>query len=270
MFIRYKVYFYFFRCPQKLPTRFAPQRNDKEVEPTELDYNDYMKGENRCQPKSARNNYKRGRGGREQGRGKKLQKRVNGSKPGSSRRNAKVKENVNQGFRLPSRKAPKQGGIRGRRTVRKRRAENKTIEETLQVRMPDIPSSPESGGESPRNLAEEWDDENINATPMKDDDNIIGEEEAMDSDDNAQEEEEYEQENWEVGYNGISGKWNEDNLMEASDEDVDAYEDDENGIEEVGDGESEGDVDVSDESDDMPKIENDQGSDSAVSDDYSD
>ncbi|GMN50733.1 hypothetical protein TIFTF001_019878 [Ficus carica] len=255
----------------KLPTRFAPQRNDKEVEPTELDYNEYMKGENRSQLKSSRNNYKRGRGGREQGRGKKLQKRVNGSKPGSSRRNAKVNENVNQGFRLLSRKAPKQGGIRGRRTVRKRRAENKTIEETLQVRMPDIPSSPESGGESPRNLAEEWDDENVNATHMKDDENIIGEEEAMDSDDNAQEEEEYEQENWEVGYNGVSGKWNEDKLMEASDEDVDAYEDDENGIEEVGDGDSEGDVDVSDESDDMPnRIENDQGSDSAVSDDYSD
>ncbi|XP_024031045.1 homeobox-DDT domain protein RLT1 isoform X2 [Morus notabilis] len=254
----------------KLPTRFAPSRNDKEIELTELNYNAHVKEENRSQLKSSRNNYKRGRGAREQGRSKKLQRRVNGSKPGASRRNAMVNDNVIEGLRQPGRKALKQGGVRGRRTVRKRRTGNKKVEETLPVHMPDIPSSPESGGESPRILAEEWDDDNVNATPTKDDDNIVGEEEAMESDDNAQEEE-YEQENWEVGYNGVSNKWNEGRMMEASDEDVDAYDEDDNGMEGVGDGESEGDVDVSEESDDMPnRIENDQGSDSEVSDDYSD
>ena len=265
----------FLFCPQKLPTRFGPQRSDKEIEATEVDYNDYMKEENRSQLKGSRNNYRRGRGGREQVRVKKPQRKVTSTKTAASRRNAKVSMDVPPGFRQPGRTL-KQAGVRGPRTVRKRRTENKMVEETLQARMANIPSSPESGEESPRNLEEEWDDDNVNVDPIRDDDNIMGEEEeeeeAAESDDNAQEED-YEQGNWEVGFNGVSNKWN-GALMEASDEDVDAYEDDENGIdEEAQDVDSEGDMDGSEESDGMPnRVENvDEGSDSSASDDdYSD
>ncbi|PON60635.1 Octamer-binding transcription factor [Trema orientale] len=251
----------------KLPTRFAPQRNDKEIEVTELDYNEHMREENRSQ-KSVRNSYKRGRGGREQGRGKKLHKRANGSKPAAARRNSRVSDNVHQGLRQPGGKILKQGGGRGRRTVRKRRPGNKVVKDMVQVHMADTHSSPESEGESPRNFGEEWDDEKVDMDHMKDDDNIIGEE-AVESDDNAQEEE-YEQGNWEVGYNGVSSEWN-GGLMEVSDDDADAFEDDDNGVEEVGEEDSEGDVDLSEGSDEMPnRIENDEGSDLSASEDYSD
>lgn len=231
-----------------------------------------MREENRSL-KSLRNSYKRGRGSREQGHSKKLQKRANGSKPAAARRNSRVNDNINQGLRQPGRTL-KQAGGRGRRTVRKRRSGNKVVEETIQVHIADIPSSPESGGESPRNFVEEWDDEKVDAEHMKDDENIIGEA-VMESDDNAQEEE-YEQGNWEVGYNGVANEWN-GGLMEASDEDedadadADAFEDEDNGIEEVGEEDSEGDVDLSEGSDQMPnRIENDEGSDLSASEDYSD
>ena len=72
------------------------------------------------------------------------------------------------------------------------------VEETLQANMENIPSIPETGGELPINLEEEWDDDNVNANPIRDDDSIMGkeeeEEEATESDDNAQEDD-YEQGN---------------------------------------------------------------------------
>lgn len=243
-------------------------RNDKEIDLTQLVHNEHMKEENRVHMKSARNNYRRGRGGREQRRGKRWQKRVN-SKSSATRQNARSNENATQGLRQLGRRTLGQGGGRGRRTIRKRRVENRAVEETLLGHMADTHSSPESGGESPRNLDEEWDDEKIDEINVKDDN--VNSVEAVESDDNAQAEE-YEQKNWELGFDGVSSRWNGD-LMEVSDEDVDASEDDDddNGIEEVGDGDSEGDVDVSEGSEGIPnRIENDEGSDSAVSEDYSD
>ena len=226
-----------------------------------------MREENPSQ-KSLRNSYRRGRGGREQGRGKRLQKRANGSKSAAAQRNSRINDNVNPGLRQLGKRTLKQGTGRGRRTVRKRRSGNKVVEETVQVHMADVHSSPESGGESPRNFGDEWDDEKVDLDHMKDDDNIIGEE-AVESDDNAQEEE-YEQRNWEVGYNGVASEWN-GGLMEVSDEDADAFEDDDNGVEEVGEEDSEGDVEVSEGSDEMPnRIVNDEGSDLSASEDYSD
>ncbi|XP_048323256.2 homeobox-DDT domain protein RLT1 isoform X1 [Ziziphus jujuba] len=256
----------------KLPTRFAPSRNDKEIELAELSHREHMKEENFAHLKSARNNYRRGKGGRDQRRGKKLQRRVNNSKSSAARKNARTNENTTQGLRQLGRRPLGQGGARGRRTIRKRRVENRAVEETLLGHIADTRSSPESGGESPRNLDEEWDDEKINNINVKGDD--VNSVEAVESDDNNAQAEEYEQGNWELGYDGVSGGWNGD-LMEVSDEDVDASEDDDddddNGIEEVGDGDSEEDVDVSEESDGIPnRIENDEGSESAVSEDYSD
>ncbi|KAF3451430.1 hypothetical protein FNV43_RR07525 [Rhamnella rubrinervis] len=255
----------------KLPTRFAPLRNDKEIDLTELVHNEHMKGENRVHMKSARNNYRRGRGGREQRRGKRWQKGIN-NKSSAARQNSRSNENATQGMRQLGRRTLGPGGGRGRRTIRKRRVENRAVEETLLGHMADTHSSPESGGESPRNLDEEWDDEKIDEINVKDD-NVNSAEAVEESDDNAQAEE-YEQRNWELGFDGVSSRWNRD-LMEASDEDVDASEDDDddddNIIEEVGDGDSEGDVDISEGSEGMPnRIENDEASDSAVSEDYSD
>lgn len=259
---------------QKLPTRFAPSRNDKEIELTEVVHNANVKEENRIHVKSARSNYRRGRGGREQRRGKKLQKRVNkvnNFKSSSARKNVRGNENATQGLRQLGRRTLGQGGGRGRRTIRKRRAENRVVEETLQGRMAETHSSPESGGESPRNLDVEWDDEKIDEINAKDDN--ANSAEAVESDDNAPAEE-YEQRNWDLGFDGVSSRWNGD-MMEASDEDVDASEDDDdddvNGVEEVGDGDSVGEMDASEGSEGIQnRIENDEGSESAVSDDYSD
>ncbi|KAL5575360.1 hypothetical protein UlMin_017059 [Ulmus minor] len=260
----------------KLPTRFASQRNDKEIEQTELEE------ENNCHLKSLRNSYKRGRGGREQGRGKRSQKKV---KTGAARRNSRDNESINEGFKQLGRKTIGQGGGRGRRTVRKRREGNRTVDKSLLGRMGETHSSPESGGESPRNLTEEWEYEKMDDIPMKDDDdNINGaEEEAEEESDynaqaeedyeQAQAEEDYEQGNWELGFSSVSRKWNGD-LMEVSDEDMmDASEDDDNVAEEVGDGDgdSEGEEDVSEGSDGIPhRTGNDEASDSEVSEDYSD
>ncbi|KAF4393124.1 hypothetical protein F8388_012633 [Cannabis sativa] len=255
----------------KLPSRFTPQSNDKDIELNQLDYNEYVREENYSQ-KSLQNNYKRGRGGRDQARGKKLQKRANGSKSAVARRNS------NQGLRQPGRTLKQVGG-RGRRTVRKRRPESKVVEETVPVHMVDIHSSPESGGESTRNFGEDWNYEKVDADHYMDDDNIVGED-AMESDDNAQEEE-YEQGNWEVSYNGVASDWN-GGLMDESDEDedededdadadADAFEEDDNGMAEVEE-DSEGDVDVSEDdgSDEIQHPQNIEGSDFSASEDYSD
>lgn len=237
-------------------------RNDREIEPTETDHN-----EQSTHLKSARNSFKRGRGGREQGRAKKY-------KSGGSRRKARGNENeiMNQGLGPVGRRTQGQGSGRGRRTVRKRRMKNRAVEGTLMGHMTDVRSSPDSGGESPRNLAGEWDDENINMIHMKGDEqgDRYEQAEALESDDDDQAVG-YEQGNWEIGFDGTSSGWN-GGLREPSDEDMDASEDDNNGIEEVREEDSEGDVDMSDGSDEVPnRIINDDGSDSASDDDdYSD
>ncbi|PRQ29011.1 putative transcription factor & chromatin remodeling DDT family [Rosa chinensis] len=246
----------------KIPLRFTPMRNDREIEPTETDHN-----EQSTHLKSARNSLKRGRGGREQGRGKK-------SKSGGSRRKARGNENENmsQGLGPVGRRTQGQGSGRGRRTVRKRRMKNRAVEGTLMGHVTDLRSSPDSGGESPRNLAGEWDDENINMIHMKGDEQREEYEqaEALESDDEEQAVG-YEQGNWEIGFDGTSSGWNS-GLREPSDEEMDASEDDNNGIEEAREEDSEGDVDLSDASDEVPnRIINDGGTDSASDDDdYSD
>ncbi|CAL8146684.1 unnamed protein product [Prunus armeniaca] len=250
----------------KLPMRLAPL---KESEQTEVGHNEYIREENNTHLKSARNSFRRGRGGREQGRGKKWQRKVNNSKSGASRQ--KGGGNLSQGFRPVGKRTQGQGSARGRRTVRKRRTKDRAVGGTPLGRMTDVHSSPESGGESPRNLGEEWDDEKIDMIHMKGDEQGEGYEqaEALESEDDDQAVG-YEQGNWETGFDGTSSGWHE-GLLEASDEDIDASEDDNNGIEEVRDEDSEGDVDMSDASDEIQnKITNDDGSDSAVSDDYSD
>ena len=122
---------------------------------------------------------------------------------------------------------------------------------------------PKNSGQLHRNLDEDdWGVEKVETINMEDADNSNSAE-AVDSDDNAQAVE-YEQGNWELGFNGASNGWNR-GIMEVSDEDVDVSGDD-RGIEEVGEEDSEGDIDLSEASDQMGI---DDGVDSAVS-EYSD
>ncbi|XP_075664015.1 homeobox-DDT domain protein RLT1 isoform X2 [Castanea sativa] len=244
-----------------LPSRYAPFDNVKEVELTELNHDE----KNFTELKSNRNSYKRGRGGREQGRGKKWQKKARVSYSNVGRRNVKSNENLIQGLRQQGQRTYGQGSGRGRRTVRRRRVEKRAVDERLLSHRADT-YRPKSIDDSPRNLGEEWDDERISMHPMEDPN--FNDAEAVDSDDNAQAVE-YEHGNWEIGFASASNGWRED-LNEASDEDVDASEDD-NVIEEAGDEDSEADVDMSDGSDGIAnRVGNDEGSESSDSDDYSD
>ncbi|KAF5474449.1 hypothetical protein F2P56_006347 [Juglans regia] len=252
----------------KLPSRYGPVNNVKEVELTELNHVEDMTEKNSAKLKNTRNSYKRGRGARDQGRGRRWQKKASVSNSDVSRRNVRSNENLIHGLRQQGQKTYGQGSARGRRTVRRRRVEKRAVDERSPSHRADT-RSPKSIGESPRNMGEEWDDERISLLHMEGGDNINNAE-AMESDDNAQAVE-YDQGNWEIGFASASNGWTGD-LMEASDEDVDVSEDD-NGVEEGGDEDSEADVDVdvSEGSDGMVKgIGNDEGTESAVSEDYSD
>lgn len=226
--------------------------------------------------RSRRNSYRRGRGGHDQRYATKWQRRVPGFKSDTSRRNSRGIENLNQGLRQQGRRTNVQGSGRGRRTVRKRRAEKMVAKETLlghttdTVRPMSYPrkkslDSDSYGGSFRKLDKREWKVEKVGMDiEVADNSNSV---EAAESDDNI--EEGYEQGNWEQGFNSASNGWNE-NAMEVSDDDGDASGDD-NGIEVMGDEDSEGDIEMSDGSDVVAnKMENDEGTDSAVSDDYSD
>lgn len=236
------------------------------MELTELNHVEDMTEKNSVKLKNTRNSYKRGRGARDQGRGGRWQKKVSGSNSDVSKRKVRSNGNLIHGLRQQGQRTYGQGSARGRRTVRRRRVEKRAVDERLLSHRVDT-RSPKSNGESPRIMGEEWDDERISLLHMEGSDNINNAE-AMESDDNAQAVE-YDQGNWEIGFASASNGWTAD-LMEASDEDVDASEDD-NGVEEGGDEDSEADVDVSEGSDGMAKgIGIDEGTESAVSEDYSD
>ena len=125
---------------------------------------------------------------------------------------------------------------------------------------------PKADAISVRDLDEEWRAERFGmmATVNPPDSNSTEEE----SDDDGQGEG-YGQGNWELDLNGASNGWSRE-PMEASYEEDDAYEDD-NGIEQVVEEESDGDLEMSDASDDVPnETRNDDVLDSADSEDYSD
>ena len=242
-----------------------------------------MKQENLADPKSLRNSYKRGRRSRDYGRRKRWQKKVNGSKSSHVRPNVKSNEKMNEEQRELG-----QGmqvlGVRGRRTVRKRRAENSIPDEGLLGLVPS--SSTQNIDESPKDYIGEWEDEKMDRfVDMEDDENVMEDEEneedeenvnnvePMDSDEDAQEVG-YEQGSWEYGIdNGTSNRWNGDLRVASDEEDVELSED-YNGTEEGGNdfGEEELDDDTSVESDCSPNriVGNNGGRESPVSDDYSD
>ncbi|XWS15781.1 hypothetical protein CRYUN_Cryun34aG0031200 [Craigia yunnanensis] len=243
----------------KLPSRTSLFIKNKELELKELDQEENFVDLSN----SRRNNYKRGKGGREQGSGRKWQRRASGSKYHTSKQGARENDNLSLHLKQQGQRTNGQSSGRGRRTVRKR-AERRAADNTTVARMADV-VKPKVSALPVRDLDEGWRAGKFRMMQMVNppDSNSAEEE----SDDNAQGEE-YEQGNWELDFNGASNGWNAE-PMEASDEDDDAYEDD-NGIEQLGE-DSDGDLGMSDASDEVAdKTRNDDGSDSAVSEDYSD
>lgn len=269
---------------QNFPSRYVQVKNDERNKLNELDYDDLMKKENSADPKSSRNSYKRGRGSRDHGRRRRWQKKVNGSKSGRVRQHVKSNEKMNQGPRQLG-QGTQVMGVRGRRTVRKRRAEKSIQDEGL---LGIVPSSTQNRDESPKDFIGEWEDEKIDGfVDMEDEENVLEDEENVLEDEENEENEEnvnnvepmdsdddahavgYERGSWDFGFDGTSNRWNGD-LGIASDEDVDLSED-YNGTEEAGNDDLELDVDTSEESDCSPnRIGNNGGGESPVSDDYSD
>ncbi|KAF7803410.1 homeobox-DDT domain protein RLT1 [Senna tora] len=260
----------------KLPSRYAPFKSARVIEPAELDHDEFIREDKPAHNKIVRSSNKRGRGYQDQGRGKKLSRRTYEPKQNSGRRNTKGNENVSQGLRQPGRLTQGQPGGRGRRTVRKRRVEKRAVEDLL-LSHTGVSHSSKMSRESLQSLEDEWDVEK-EASPihMEGGDNSNSAEE-VDSDDEGQAVE-YEQGNWEVGFNGgSSNRWGRD-LVGVSDEEVVGASEDDNGIEvgeeELEDSEedvimSEGEGEGSDGVANRMMV-NEEGSDSAVSEDSSD
>ncbi|PPD95680.1 hypothetical protein GOBAR_DD07289 [Gossypium barbadense] len=246
-----------------LPSRTSLFIKNKELELKELDQDEPMKENFTDLSNSKRSSYKRGRGAREQGSGRKWQRKGSGSKSDAGKQI--VGENNNLSFQLKQQsQRTGQSSGHGRRTVRKR-AESRAANSTIMARMSDV-VKPKADAVSVRDLDEEWRTERFGmmATVNPPDSNSTEEE----SDDDGQGEG-YGQGNWELDLNGASNGWSRE-PMEASYEEDDTYEDD-NGIEQVVEEESDGDLEMSDASDDVPnETRNDIGLDSADSEDYSD
>ncbi|XP_044461599.1 homeobox-DDT domain protein RLT1-like isoform X2 [Mangifera indica] len=245
-----------------LPARYLTLKN-KGADLKYLDQDGHMKEENYDNLTGKRKNSKRGKRSHDQGWSRRYQRKGPGMSSGPGRRNARENENLNQQRQQEVKSNGKVGGKR-RRTVRKRaerRSENETIWNQMGVRV-----IPNNSRESQRNFEDDWGSGKVMMN-MEDAENGNSAE-AVDSDDNAQAEE-YEQGNWDLGFNGAPNGWNRD-MMEVSDEDVDVSGDDCGIKEVVGDEDSEGDMDLSEASDQMVINDADgNGMDSAVS-EYSD
>lgn len=252
-----------------------------------MDCDEFMKVKS-APMKIVRSSKKRARVNHDKGRTKKLSKRTNDSKRDNDRLNFKVTENLSQRIEQLGQGSQVHAGGRGRRTVRKRREENRAVEDLLLSSRAAI-NSPNFSREPSRIMDEDWSDEKaspilreaaeMSSSSEEDeyDDNI----QAMESDDNV-EAVEYGQGNWEIGFNGTPNRWNRD-LVGMSDEEqhLEAFEDDNDNViegneeEEEEDEEeeegSEGDVIMSDGSDGMAnRVVNEESSDSSDSEDYSD
>ncbi|XP_047163549.1 homeobox-DDT domain protein RLT1 [Vigna umbellata] len=257
----------------RFPSRYTHLKSNREVEPAEFDHDEFAKDKS-VPKKIVRSGNKRRRGSNEQRRGKKLAKRVYNSKRDGGRKNAKVTVNLSHKLKQQARGTQGQGAGRGRRTVRKRRVGKRAVEDLLLGHTTASHSS-KIDREPLKNLDEEWDGEK--ASPMTpvhigvaaDHSNSA---EEVESDYDHAQAVEYDQGNWEVGFNGVpSNRWSGD-LVGMSDEDVDASEDDnDNGIEENEDEDSEADVMSEEGSDGMGnRVVNVGGSYSALSEDSSD
>lgn len=255
---------------QKLSSRYSPFKNE-DVELKDTKQEEHIK-EDIVDLRGKQSSYKRGRGRRDQGLATKWQRRMPGLKSDTGRKSSsRGTQNLNQGPRQQGKKTNLQATSRGRRTVRKRRVEKMQPKEPLLGRITDKVASTSylskksavhnNYVKSFGNIGDE--DWSVKKGRMNGDDNSNIMEEA-ESDDNV--EEVYGQGNWEPGFSGISNGWNR-NPMEVSDDDANVS----NGIEAMGDDDSEGDMEMSDGSDRAAnRVQSDEGMDSADSDEYSD
>ncbi|KAL4311998.1 hypothetical protein GQ457_01G046740 [Hibiscus cannabinus] len=247
----------------KLPSRTSPFVKNKELELKELDREAPIREENFAylSNSSRRNNYKRGRGTREQGSGRKWQRKASGSKCDTGKQSSREHNILSFHLKQQNQRTNGQSSGRGRRTVRKRAANSTTV-----ARMADM-IKPRASMVPVRDLDEEWRTKKFGMMEMANppDSNSTEEE----SDDNGQGKG-YEQRNWELDLKGASNRWTLEQI-EASDEDEDAYEDN-NGTERMGeDDDSDGDLEMIDALDEVAnKTRIDNGSDSADSEDFSD
>eukprot|EP00258_Populus_trichocarpa_P020970 XP_024436989.1 homeobox-DDT domain protein RLT1 isoform X1 [Populus trichocarpa] len=254
----------------KLSSRYSPFKNE-DVELKDTKQEEHIK-EDIVDLRGKQSSYKRGRGRRDQGLATKWQRRMPGLKSDTGRKSSsRGTQNLNQGPRQQGKKTNLQATSRGRRTVRKRRVEKMQPKEPLLGRITDKVASTSylskksavhnNYVKSFGNIGDE--DWSVKKGRMNGDDNSNIMEEA-ESDDNV--EEVYGQGNWEPGFSGISNGWNR-NPMEVSDDDANVS----NGIEAMGDDDSEGDMEMSDGSDRAAnRVQSDEGMDSADSDEYSD
>ncbi|XVF25750.1 hypothetical protein REPUB_Repub13aG0240500 [Reevesia pubescens] len=253
----------------KLPSRTSLFIKNKELDLKELEQGEPMKEENFTNlSNSRRSSNKRGKGSRAQGSGRKWQRKASASKFPIGKLSARDNNTLSSHLKQQGQRTNGQSSGRGRRTVRKRaerRAADTMVARMVDVVKPDV-VKPKASPVSVRDLDKEWRAENFRMMQVVNPPESSSA--AEESDDDAQGEE-YEQGNWELDFNGASNGWNGE-PMEASDEDDDAYEDD-NGIEQLGEEDSDGELEMSDASDEVAdKTRNDDGSDSAVSEDYSD
>ncbi|XP_030528858.1 homeobox-DDT domain protein RLT1 isoform X2 [Rhodamnia argentea] len=202
-----------------------------------------------------RNSKKRGLGSRDRSNGRMRQRRP-GAKPFAGKQNALNVETLNRGFNQQGR-----GYGRGRRTVRRRRTESKAVQGRL---LGDMMETGRPKMTEDTTVVEEWGAKQKSPVRLVTVDNSNSTEEA-ESDDNEVAAYEFDKGNWEVGLGGTSNGWDK---MEVSDEDVDSF-DNNKGIEDAVDEDSEGDADLGDSNMAVDTIPNGDCLDSAVSEDYS-
>ncbi|CAK9181860.1 unnamed protein product [Ilex paraguariensis] len=251
---------------EKLPSTHMYLKNVRKVEPTDLDHGEHIEeekwnglgsipGSSRCRQ------VVRGRGGgRTRGRWK---KRVAGSTLESGRQSVRDNKTLSQVLMQQVQRTGGQRHGRGRRTVRRRRTE-KVIEETQGGHLVDDKRSPNSAEESPRNSGgQEWIGEEIEQVQIEDDGNSTEESDSSDNNNAIN----YKFVNWGPGLDVASNRSTRD-LMETSDEHTDGSEE-ENDYEEE-DGNLAQDIDMDYVSNQAGDGNDDEGTDSAGSGDYSD
>ncbi|KAA8515215.1 hypothetical protein F0562_018394 [Nyssa sinensis] len=248
----------------KLPSRYTSMKNIQEAKPSELLQDEHVIEEGLdlggVGGSSGSKRVVRGKGGgRTRGR---WQKKVTGSILESGRQNFRDDGTLNQVLRQQGQRAHGQRSGWGRRNVRRRRTEKWAVDQTLLCHLGDV-GSPNSAGASPANPGmEEWAEED-GKMQIEDVNNSNSIEEIV-SDDDAHAIG-YKYGKWQPDFNAASNRSVGDLI---SDEDVDVSADDD-GSEEDEDENIQGDVDMEECSDENGDG-NEEGTGSAVSEDYSD
>lgn len=241
----------------------------KEVELPEGNQNIYLK-EKPGEVSNGRKSNKRVSAGRDRSSGRKWQRRSSASRSKvSSQRNSRNSQNLlgqQQGRRIQAAQGSS-SYVRGPRTVRKRRAENKVAEQTSLGHMGAYPV-----GVGSRRLNQGWtheprhpvhvDEASMNSDSAEYDENENGNETVVGYDIDG---------DWREGFAGSSNGWNKNSMEEEEDDCVSEEEEEYNELEEENLGEEfEGNVGIgADVGSGGSEDEDEEVSETAVSEDYS-